>query len=94
MNYRKKGSLVNAVLYTGHNGDYLKKWSGGVAVECPILEPTPENPTGVYMQLINPASTGARCANVGDWILRDEAGHYQSLPHQIFLDTYDICEPA
>lgn len=86
MNYRKKGSLVNAVQYTGHNGSYLKEWSGGAAVESPVLEHTPDNPTGAYIQFPNSAT---RCARVGDWILRDESGHYQSLPDQTFRDTYE-----
>jgi len=93
MNYRKKGSLVNAVLYTGHNGGYLKEWSGGAVVESPVCEPSPDNPTGFYVQISNSSGSFSRPAGVGDWILRDEGGHYQSLPDQIFRDTYEAVIP-
>lgn len=88
MNYRKKGSLVNAVQYTGHNGDYLRTWSKEIVVESPILEPTVDNPRGAYVQIANPGSR-ALTAGVGEWILRDEGGHYQALPDQLFRDTYE-----
>lgn len=80
MNYRKKGSLVNAVQFTGHNGAYLREWSNGAVVET-----TTSEVMQITRHRVPPLSVA-----VGDWILRDACDHYQALPDQTFRDLYEI----
>ena len=64
----------NGIQYTGHNGKEIEKWSDGIAVESPVIEPSDNNPTGAYMQIKDDIGTynpySFAIANVDDWIIK------------------------
>jgi len=67
--------IVEAIQYTGSNGWELRRWSGGKIIESPVLEPTPNNPTGEYVQVQTKDGTVV-CANKGTWIIKDTDGTF------------------
>jgi hypothetical protein len=78
--FRKKPVVVDARQYDG------RRDIPGV-VHSPVLEPTPDNPTGMYGQLY-PLGTGGTCI-VGDWVVHHQNGAIEVLKPHEFAETYE-----
>ena len=87
MKFRKRPVVIEAMRFEHPDGPAIEKWSGGRCVLSPVLEPTPTNPTGEYLQIHT--LEGIMTATYGDWIVRGIAGEYYPVRESIFLDTYD-----
>jgi hypothetical protein len=79
--FRKKPVVIEAVQYTGDNGDDIIAWAGGCAVE---FDP-------FYGGLSIATLEGAHRATAGDWIVRGVKGEFYPCKPDIFAMTY---EPA
>lgn len=95
--YRKKPVVIEAIQYTGNNGALISNWAmrlgtagGRVVVESPILEPTPHNETGAYLQIYTLG--GVTTAVVGDWIIEGTKGEFYPIKDDIFRETYEAVE--
>lgn len=89
MKYRKKPVVVEAIQYID-NGPELQKWSNGVVIESPILEPTVENPSGEYIQI--QTLEGCMIGNRGDYIIKGVNGEFYPCKPDIFEKTYEVFE--
>lgn len=87
--YIKKDAIIQAIQCKG-NRYGLKDWSRGKIVPSPVLEPTPDNPSGYYVQIYN--SKGIETAGEGDYIIRDAHGEFSSCKQYIFEKTYEKVE--
>ena len=85
--YRKKPVEIEAVRFDGHNGPIIELWSGGKVIPSPVLEPTHDNPTGAYLQVVT--LEGVMTVNMGDWIIRGVAGEFYPCKPDIFERTYE-----
>ena len=66
--YRKKPVVIECIQFTGNNGREIEQWSNGKAIISPVLEPTKDNPTGVYIQIHT--LEGWMTGIVSDWIIK------------------------
>ena len=87
MKFRKKPVVIEAVAYHEKNGHFIERWSERNAVESPVLEPTPENPSGMYLQIRT--LEGTMIATPGDWIIKGVAGEFYPCKPDIFEATYE-----
>jgi hypothetical protein len=87
--FRKKPVVIEAVQYTGHNGHEIENWTSNKAIESPVLEPTPDNPRGCYLQI--KTLEGWMTAIQNDWIIKGVKGEFYPCKPDIFEMTY---EPA
>lgn len=87
--YRKRPVVVEAMRYGTNNGWQIRAWSKSAVIESPVLDPTPDNPTGHYLQILT--LEGMMSAGVGDWIIRGVKGEFYPCKPDIFELTY---EPA
>ncbi len=85
--FRKKPVVIEAIQYTGNNGLELHKWTKGVVIQSPVLEPTESNPTGSYVQVIT--LEGIMTGVVGDWIIQGVSGEFYPCKPDIFEATYE-----
>lgn len=85
--FQKKPAVIEAIKFDGKNGFDINKWSDGKVVESPVLEPTPDNPTGHYLQI--KTLEGTMTAIVNDWIIKGIAGEFYPCKPQIFFDSYE-----
>jgi hypothetical protein len=76
--YRKKPVEIDAIRWTGENGDEIESWSEG-QVRC--------GDTFAVVRTLE----GEMRGNVGDWIIRGVQGEYYACKNDIFVATY---EPA
>jgi hypothetical protein len=74
--YRKRPVKVEAMRYTGENGDEIALFAGR-------LERNRTN------QLVIPTLEGKMFANPGDWIIRGLAGEFYPCRADIFDATYE-----
>jgi hypothetical protein len=90
--YRKKPVVIEAMQYDGHNGWLIVKWAGPgrLIKESPVLEPTSENPSGTYLQIMT--LEGVMTAIVGDWIIKGVKGEVYPCKPDIFEQTYEKVE--
>lgn len=86
--YRKKPVVIEAVQYTGKNGNEIRKWSGNKVIESPVLEPSDDNLSGKYVQI--ETLEGTMIGNVGDWIIKGIQGEFYPCKDEIFKATYEI----
>jgi len=75
---------VEAIQYNGHNDTELRRWSEGNVIGSPVLEPTEDNPTGRYVQII-----GGLIGRVGDYIIKDY-GNYYAMREKQFLKEFVV----
>jgi hypothetical protein len=78
LRYRKKPVEIDAIRWTGENGDEIESWSAG-RVRC-------EGRQAVVRTL-----EGEMRGDVGDWIIRGVQGEYYPCKNDVFVTTY---EPA
>jgi hypothetical protein len=88
MKFRKKPVVVDAMQFTGNNGDDVVEWAkslGAVGAVCwgsPDLEDV----------LIISTLEGTMHASPGDWIIRGTSGEFYPCKDAIFQETYDLEE--
>jgi hypothetical protein len=80
--FGKLETVVEAIQYNGSHGSEIDNWSDGMVIQSPVLEPTPNNPTGSYLQII-PKSGKSSTAGVGDWIIKEG----NKFPHKYYRVT-------
>lgn len=80
MKFRKKPVIIDAVQFDGRRN------ISGVVIS-PVLEPTPNNPTGVYGQI--QTLEGIMTCIVGDWIITGVRGEIYPCKADIFEATYE-----
>ena len=88
--YRKKPVVIEAIQYTGNNGNELNKWSDGAVIDSPVLEPREGNPSGTYTQI--KTLEGVMTAIPGDWIIKGVNGEFYPCKPDIFDKTYELVE--
>ena len=83
--FRKRPVVIEAVQFDGHRA------IEGV-VMSPVLEPSPENPTGVYGQI--KTLEGVLTCVPGDWVITGVKGEKYPCKPDIFAQTYEpVVEP-
>jgi hypothetical protein len=85
--FRKKPVVIEAIQFTGHNGNELRDWSGGVVVPSPVLEPGPDNLSGRYVQIAT--LEGTMIGNEGDWIICGVKGEFYPCKPDIFALNHE-----
>jgi len=85
--YRKKPVVIDAVQYTSNNGWQFTQNSEGKITESSVLEPTNDNPSGLYLQI--ETLEGIMTATPGDWIIRGVKGELYPCKPDIFEMTYE-----
>jgi len=90
--FRKKPVVIEAMQVDVNNSSALNCWSGGVVFASPVLEPTTDNPSGVYVQI--ETLEGTMTADVGDWIIKGVAGEFYPCKPDIFEATYELVEAS
>ncbi len=88
--FRTKPIVLEAIEFTGDNDFELYSWSRGKVVVSPVLEPTPDNPTGNYFQV--ETLEGVMTGIVGDYIIRGIKNEFYPCKADIFDATYDPVE--
>ena len=83
MKFRKKPVVIEAVQFDG-----IRDIPG--VVVSPVLEPTWENPTGIYGQIAT--LEGTMTCVVGDWIITGVKGERYPCKPDIFAATYESAE--
>lgn len=89
--FRKRPIEVEAIRYDGRNGWGIERWSEGKIRESPVLEPSPDNPSGAYLQ-VNSSSSCCEVAGVGDWVVR-EGGALKAYTDEAFQRSYEPVLP-
>lgn len=85
--YTQKSITVEAIQYDGNNGHLIETLFGrDNVIQSPILEPTPYNPTGQYLQIRN--AIRIMTAVVGDWIIRGVKGDIYPCKPNLFGVAY------
>ncbi len=76
--FTKEVQVMQLTLQTEHE---VKNWVGSSLVASPVLEPTEDNPSGVYWQM-----NGDTCIP-NDYVVYEE-GDFRFVPKQIFEAHY------
>lgn len=79
--YRKKPVVIEAALYTGHNGEQLASWCGG-STRGVALPPEEQE---IAIQTLE----GEMRATVGDYIIKGVKGEFYPCKPDIFEASYD-----
>lgn len=90
--YRKRPVVVEAMEFTQSTYHEIERWSGGKVRSSPVLEPTPDSPTGLYLQI--ETLEGVMTAIPGDWIIRGIKGEFYPCKPDIFAATYEPVPPT
>jgi hypothetical protein len=85
--YRKKPVVIEAKQIKPGTEEDIKRWSNGKVYASPVLEPTENNPSGVYWQ-INTLE-GVMTATIGDYIIKGVNGEFYPCKPDIFHKTYE-----
>lgn len=85
--FRKRPVVIEAMHYSGSNGLTIQGWSNGACIPSPVLEPSPENASGAYLQILT--LEGTMIASPGDWIIRGIRGEFYPCKPDIFDATYE-----
>lgn len=90
--FRKRPVEIEAIQFTGDNWWLIEEWSEGQVITSPVLEPTPDNPTGAYIQI--KTLEGVMTAGVGSWVIRGIKGEYYPCQDTVFRATYQEVRPT
>lgn len=85
--FRKKPVTIEAMQFTESTGRAIENWSKRKAIVSPVLEPTDENPSGVYIQI--KTLEGWMVGHLGDWIIKGVKGEFYPCKPDIFVLTYE-----
>lgn len=85
--FRKKPVVIEAIQYTGNNGNELLQWSNGAVVQSPVLEPSEDYKDGSYVQI--KTLEGTMTAIIGDYIIKGVQGEFYPCKPDIFEQTYE-----
>lgn len=91
MKFMKKPRIIEAIQYDGTNDQEIERWSGGKVYASPVLEPTPTNPRGNYLQI--KTLEGMMTAIYADWIIKGIKGEFYPCKPDIFAETYEPVNP-
>jgi hypothetical protein len=83
--FRKKPVVIEAVRFTRHTWDEVKKFTNGEAHSW-----TTERRIGGNSTCIIPTLEGELKANEGDWIIKGVNGEFYPCKPDIFLKTYEL----
>lgn len=86
--FKRKTRPFEAIQYNGNNGMELDKWSEGMVIQSPVLEPSERNPTGDYVQ-IKDLKGGCTTAVKGEWVCKDITGEFFSCSDELFKEMYE-----
>jgi len=87
-NYRKKPVVIQACQITEKTEDEIKRWSNDAVFASPVLEPTENNPKGVYWQI--KTLEGVMVAIPNDFIIKGVNGEFYPCKPEIFEKTYEL----
>ena len=85
MKFKKKPVVIDAIQWTGENGEEVRTFIGEKDCIVPIDSPTPLQ--FAYMTLKTPE--GHMNAQRGDWIIKDVDGGFYHCEEEIFTMTYE-----
>lgn len=85
--YRKKPVVISAIQINEQSSDDVYVWSDGNVIASPVLEPTTDNPKGVYWQV--KTLEGVMIAKPNDYIIRGVEGEFYPCRKDIFEKTYE-----
>jgi hypothetical protein len=85
--YRKKPVVIEACQITEKNELEIRQWSGGKVYASPVLEPTKDNPSGLYWQI--DTLEGVMTAIPGDFIIKGIKGEFYPCKPDVFEKTYE-----
>ena len=90
--YRKKPVCIEAAEITVKTEQGVRNWSEGKVYPSPVLEPTEDNPSGVYWQI--DTLEGVMTAISGDFIIKGINGEFYPRKPDIFEKTYELVGDA
>lgn len=85
--YRKKPVIIEACQITTKTELEIKNWSDGKVYSSPVLEPSDDNPSGIYWQI--DTLEGVMTAISGDYIIKGVKGEFYPCKPDIFKATYE-----
>ena len=86
MKFKKKPVVIDAIQWTGENGEEVRTFIGEKDCIVPIDSPIPLQQFA-YMTLKTPE--GYLNAQRGDWIIRDANGDFYPCEEEIFTTIYE-----
>lgn len=86
--FRKRPVIIEAMQYTGANGEAVANWCGGRVRS----EGKSSDPSDVARWLDIPTLEGVMRATRGDWIVKGVAGEFYPCKPDIFAATYEPVE--
>lgn len=87
IDYTKKPVAIQAIQYTGLNGDDILAFGGEFVQECETLNPTEKNPMGCFFTV--DTGFGFIVGIVGDYLIKGVEGEYYTCKASIFEKTYN-----
>ncbi len=90
--YRKLPVVIEAAEITVKTEQDVRNWSEGKVYPSPVLEPTPDNPSGSYWQI--DTLEGVMTAISGDFIIKGINGEFYPCKPDIFEKTYEEVSEA
>jgi hypothetical protein len=86
-NFRKKPVIIQACQISDNTEKEIEKWSNNAVFASPVLEPSEDNPKGIYWQI--KTLEGVMIAVPGDWIIKGVDGEFYPCKPNIFEKTYE-----
>ena len=80
--------VIEAAEITEKTDLEIRQWSGNKVYPSPVLEPTEQNPSGVYWQI--DTLEGVMTAIPGDYIIKGVNGEFYPCKADIFAKTYEV----
>jgi len=90
--YRKLPVVIEAAELTEKTEFDIRQWAGDKVYPSPVLEPTDQNPSGVYWQI--DTLEGVMTAIPGDYIIKGINGEFYPCKADIFAKTYEVVGDA
>lgn len=82
--YRRKLEVIDAMQFTdADSANAIQIWSRGLIVPSSVLDPQPDNPDGLYLELRN----GTRVI-AGDWLIKGTGEQFTIIKPGPFEATY------
>ena len=85
--YKKKPIVIEAIQINEQSENEIRIWSERKVYASPVLEPSEDNPKGVYWQI--DTLEGTMTAIPNDWIIKGINGEFYPCKPDIFEKTYE-----
>lgn len=85
--FRKKLVVIEARQLNEQTYQDINNWSNGAVYSSPIVEPSEDNPSGVYWQVNT--KKGVMVASLNDFIIKGVEGEFYACDPNIFAKTYE-----